>query len=909
MRRGAKAQTYEEFLASHGHLQSAADRVLAKIAEFSTVKSKEAFRAERLKAETAGARDRPSKLHAALGLHAQRWVDDGTIASLALVCRAAEVALGHPPWHHQIIGALLLSRGVILEMPNGSGKTLCAALAAALNCLAGKRTHIVTHNDYLAERDTRWMGPLYDLFGLSVGVLFSDQSVYFQHGVLQPEGTILRAVPKPGAPLPAGALVQAAAAVGSGEGGEGATEALAAAAGPGDARALPAPGGESAAPEASAAAGELAHETLSDFVADPQLTLKEVLACDVVYGRIWRFGFAYLNDHMVYAAPERVLTERDLLIVDECDAILLDDLDTPLVINSSEPDRLLSPAHLLAFHQLARQLAPNRDFRVIGDSLEITYAGRDRLRELAGVDLFTVQQVGLAHGVVNALQALYIYRRDEDYLVEDGQLRLIEAASGRLLAERRYRDGLHEAIEVKEGLQVSGAGTGRPLARFTIKHFVRTYETVSGMSGVIGRPEEYQEFYGLGAVSLPPYPPSRVDLPDLVYRTRREARLGVLGEAVAAQQRGQPVLINVPTLREVDELARVFASRRVSFQVLDARTARNLQEEAEKVRNAGAPAAITICSKVAARGTDIVLGPAALAAGGLLVIGLERGMDRRYDEQLRGRAGRKGDPGAARFCLSLEDELMRLFGSARISSLMRHLGMTEGEPVEHALVTRSIDRAQRQVQQVARQRRRMIVELDDIMARHRLIFYDLRDKVLTKDDLRPEVLSIAENFSMQKSETVLKAASWRALSPADRGEALRRLNLEPYLTQLEIERVFEVRNERRRAALFAETLRRKVGGLLEDGHGLSPSYSRAAILRALDEHWRRYLGFEDSAREELALYPKINEGIARYTLQMEERFDNLLFEIGADVLLDLVSARLPNLAGAAAAGGLGDEAR
>ena len=812
---------YEQFLRTHRLLAIAADQVLEGIGEFSALRTPDDFRqaAARLKTDRDTAQADTS-VRELLERHLRPDKPDANaLRRLSLVGRAVEVASGHSLWHHQIVCALLLNRGVIVEMPNGAGKTLAIAVAAA-SSLGASTTHIVTSNDYLAERDARWMAGLYHLLGLRVGVVFSSQSPYFKCGVIEPDGRTLRVAPEtPASPFPP-------------------------------------------AEEAG-----LTHETTGAYETDPALTLQRVLESDVVYGRVEAFAFAYLNDNLATTASAQVLTRRDALVIDECDTVLLDDLRLPMIINRPRVTRV-SAGDLSHLYLLALSLVRDRDFTVSGKQVRLTFEGLAEAERLLGVNIFTPEHGQLAVGLQNALTAIHAYAREVDYVVEHDRITLIDDSSGRLLHGRRYSGGLHEAIEVKEGLPVRDLVEMEPIAKIAIKHLVKTYLTVAGTSGSVGVAEEYSHFYQLQVVHVEPYTLSRRDHPDLVFKTRREAiQYGIVPAALEASHRGQPVLINVPTLKDVEAVATLLASSGAPFQALDANTIRTLGDEAEKTRRAGSQSLITICSKVAARGTDIVLDAGARAAGGLFVIGLERGTDRRYDDQLRGRAGRHGDPGDSLFVLSLEDEFLRRFGASYIAGLM-----DEGVPTEHRMVTRSIARAQRVAERNSHKLRLKVIELDDILDRHRLVVYRVRQKVLVKDDLLPEVTTMVENW--------ISIQFRRADDDPLQGRIVEQL------ARAEIGRISNVRNRKTQARMLRESLQRQLTSTMA---GTSAGL-RETILAALDAEWRSYLAFEDAARTEMSLYSWDDPNPwARYAQRMEERFDTFFHDVGEQVLFNVLA--------------------
>lgn len=344
------------------------------------------------------------------------------------------------------------------------------------------------------------------------------------------------------------------------------------------------------------------------------------------------------------------------------------------------------------------------------------------------------------------------------------------------------------------------------------------------------------------------------------------------------------MLINVPTLQDMDELSQLFRQTGVSFQALDPRNIRNMEEEAESVKRAAQPRLITICSKLAARGTDIVVGPEAKMAGGLYVIGLERGLIRRYDDQLRGRAGRHGDPGDSVFILSLDDKLMSIFAGPRVQKLMQYLGMVENVAIESRMVTRRIFQAQRNIERRERSERRQVVEVDDLLERHRMVFYDLRQKILTKEDLDGEFQTITDNWVDFKGQTILKSLPGKVFGRTSGVFG----SLEQHFDNVEIERIFQITSKRRQQNLLRETLRRKVQSKIE---GLqSPELLRYVLLASLDKHWAQYLQFAALVRNESNLYsPDISRAIAKYAKDMEERFDSFFYEVGEDVLSTLLN--------------------
>jgi preprotein translocase subunit SecA len=932
MSMAAARDPYGDFLQENPQLEHAANLIIEGIREFANLATPEQFQAAAQTFHTAEEQTRPTSLRGIIeGKLFSRQIDRTALRRFSLAARATEVALGHSPWHHQIVAALLLSRGTIVQMPNGAGKTLAIALVACYRALEGNSTHIVTSNDYLAERDCRWMGPIYHLLGFSAGVVFTAQTPQFRFGILEPNlepnletnSVTLRVAPEQAETLaqPAEPVldhnhdqeVEDNPAVSSQPEDEGSSidqepdqndgpstdsrEMVEDASEEPDSQSLataadgaPSP---SAAPQLTAAEPEssLIHASHDACKVDPGLTLKEVMACDVVYGRMETFGFAYLQDNRAKFLDAQVLNRRDTLIVDECDSAMLDDLRTDLTLTDSDSnDGLrLEPDDFATTYQIARMLRPGIDFTQEGTEITYTYAGVDQLRAITQRDLFTPEVGRYAVGVLSALKALYCYRRDEDYIVYEGKIVIIEGKSGRLLFGRRYRTpGLHESLEYKEGLAIHAQENQPVLGKITIKNFVRTYAVVSGTSGSIGTEQEYAQFYGLDTIKIEPYRDTRLDRPDLVYRTKPEAiEYGVISQAVEASQAKRPVLINVPTQRDIASIADQLRGKGVPTQILDVNSVRSLGEEAEKVRRAGSSGLITVCSKLAARGTDIILTDEARQAGGLLVIGLERTMNRRYDDQLLGRAARHGDPGEAVFVLSLQDELMRTFAQEWVSNLLEHLGMDEGTSIESKFITKRIRVVQGSVLRSEQTGRISAVELDDIVDRHRARFYIVRQKILEKGDVSEEIKAILENW------IYLWELADAKKSPGDKDDS-HYAPFRNYLARPELERVMNVRAAKPRARVLRDVVERELAPILASV-SVDPVFKRF-FLDVMDKRWQGYLVHEQSARDDLNLYPWGGPGpIARYAESMEEHFDTFFVDVGVNVLAGLLHHRKEQL--------------
>ena len=879
MFRDTQQSPWEQFLAHHPALSDFLDQVRVESAGLPSLATPEDFAAE-LKTIQPGAGIAPG-----LGKPAAH--------RMAVMCRAVESALGKTPWDHQIVCATLLLQGFIVELPNGSGKTIAAFLAAGFNCTSGRRTHIVTANDYLAERDLRELGPAYHLLGIDIGIGYSKQTADLDHGVWE-AGDIIRA--KPAFDWPPGQSDQppATAAV--------AAETVADDDSGNDPSAVPLAGPAAEEAPAPSMTGELRHRPLAGLQLDPELSVKEVFERKVVYGRIEFFAFTFLRDNTRYDASEQALTQRDLLIVDECDSVMLDDLRLPIILTEESydsPEPHLTTQTLVSSQQLALLLVCGVDFVVRGMAVTFTFAGVRRVAELAGADLFTAGCAGLPLAVMNALKANFAYRSGVDYLVQDGRIVLIEQESGRLLIGRRYSNGLHEALEIKEGLAVSEqAARQQAVGRITIKHFARLYLAVAGMSGTIGPPAEYQRFYGLQCATIGLERLTRHDDPDMIFRTSAEAVQAAVDNAFTHAAKGRPVLLNVPTIEQVDDVVEVVRQRAArgavpAVQALDGRSVTSLGAEAEEVALAGRAGQITICSKVAARGTDIKLDPAAIGNGGLHVIGLQRAEDRRYDDQLRGRAGRHGEPGSSVFILSLQDELMARFGGPAMQNFLRRLGLEEGESIEGGFITSRIRAAQKAQRAQALASRVNVVEFDDVVARHRLVFYSLRQRLLVKEGLAEDLTVAVDNCVELVRRNLLPSRRSAFGAPRASRDFLGRLA--DCFDDHEVNLILTARGRKSQSEVLRRALTAKIERVLSQvtpEAEMADNVIRQILLSVLDSEWKKYHRFEDDALDEVNLYSWDDPAaFERYARKMEAKFDSFFFDVGEELLHYLLLMR------------------
>jgi len=568
----------------------------------------------------------------------ERLSQDQTLQDLlpeafAVVREASKRTLGMRPFDVQVLGGIVLHEGRIAEMKTGEGKTLVATMPAYLNALTGKGVHIVTVNDYLARRDSEWMGKVYNFMGLDVGLIVHDL----------------------------------------------------------------------------------------DYEAR-----KKAYNADITYGTNNEFGFDYLRDNMVLSREQMV--QRPLFLIDEA--------RTPLIISGQAEE---STDIYYKFARFVPRLKQDEDYTVDekAHSVMPSEKGIKKAETFLGVEnLYDEKNMELLHHFQQALKAHALMKLDRDYVVKDGQVIIVDEFTGRLMFGRRYSDGLHQAIEAKEGVKVEHES--KTLATITFQNYFRMYKKLAGMTGTAAtEEEEFRKIYGLDVVVIPTNMPMiRVDNPDVVYKTEKGKFESVVNEIVECHKRGQPVLVGTVSIEKSELLSGMLKRRGIPHEVLNAKYH---EKEAEIIAKAGQRGAVTIATNMAGRGTDIVLGEGVADLGGLHIIGTERHEARRIDNQLRGRSGRQGDPGSSRFYVSLEDDLMRLFGSDNIKGIMDRLGLEEDQPIEHSLITRAIENAQKKVEARNFDIRKHVLEYDDVMNTQREVIYSQRHKVLEKEDLKESI--------------------------------------------------------------------------------------------------------------------------------------------------------------------------
>jgi len=620
-------------------------------------------------------------------LESGETLDDILPDAFAAVREVSKRTIGQFHYDVQLKGGIVLHRGQIAEMRTGEGKTLTGTLPTYLHALTGRGVHVITVNDYLAKRDAVWMGQIFHALGLSVGIIQQQMTSY----IYDPNYRVVQKLTS-----------------------EGVTD----------------QGTEE---------DKERDETGSFHVEMDYLRpckRQEAYAADITYGTNNEFGFDYLRDNMVYSAAERVQRDLAFAMIDEVDSILIDEARTPLIISAPAEESGNDYAKCAA---IARQLAPTEHYIVDEKqrAVTLTEAGIAKAEALLGLEnLYVEGGHRMVHHVDSALRAEVMYKRDKDYVVKDGEILIVDEFTGRLMVGRRYSEGLHQAIEAKEGVEVQRES--QTLATITFQNYFRLYSTLAGMTGTaVTEAEEFGKIYRLEVVVIPPNKISqRVDLGDQIYRTELGKFQAVVREVKARHEKGQPVLIGTISIEKNEMLSHLLELEGIPHEILNAK---NHEREGEIVAQAGRRGGVTLATNMAGRGVDILLGGNPVkpeeqadvrALGGLLVIGTERHESRRIDNQLRGRAGRQGDPGATQFYISAEDDLMRIFGSDRMKSLMTRLQVPDDMPIEHSLITKSLETAQKKVEGHNFDIRKHLLEYDDVLNRHRDVIYKKRREIL-----------------------------------------------------------------------------------------------------------------------------------------------------------------------------------
>ena len=779
-------------------------------------------------------------------LQAGETLDDILPESFAVVREVSRRRLKMRHFDVQMLGGIVLHEGKIAEMKTGEGKTLVATLPVYLNALEGRGVHVITVNDYLAKRDTQWMGPIYGFLGLSIGVIQHDSSFIYDPTYFSTDKRL-------------------------------------------------------------------------DFL--KPCSRKEAYLADITYGTNNEFGFDYLRDNMKYDISDYCQRELNYAIVDEVDSILIDEARTPLIISGPSEE---STDKYYKIDRIIPKLQKDADYTIDEKARTaiLTEEGNIKVERLLGVgNLYDPANIELVHHVLQALKAHTLFKRDVDYIIKDGEVIIVDEFTGRLMPGRRWSDGLHQAVEAKEDVKIESEN--QTLATITFQNYFRMYKKLAGMTGTADtEAEEFAKIYNLEVVVVPTNEPMiRVDNPDMVYNTEKAKFNAAIKEIEELYQKGQPVLVGTVSIENSEVLSHLLKKKGIPHSVLNAKYH---EREAEIVAQAGRSSAVTIATNMAGRGTDIILGgnPEGLAReylkdkkdyteddfqqalskarevcsndrdkvvslGGLHILGTERHEARRIDNQLRGRTGRQGDSGSSRFYLSLEDDLMRIFGSDRISGLMNRLGMEEDIPIENKIVTKAIENAQKRVEAHNFDIRKHLLEYDDVMNKQRKEIYSFRKELLQGDNLKDRIFSmidevVDEMISIYCSEDK-HGEGWdlKGLSDAVYGIFSIVPNVTPSDSNSLREALsLQIRDayERKESEIGSEMLR---------------YIEKILLLQVVDSQWKDHLLAMDHLKEGIGLrgYGQ-RDPLAEYKKEAFEMFADLTGRMSTEVLSRLFKVQV-----------------
>jgi len=728
--------------------------------------------------------------------------------AFAVVREMADRVIGERHYDVQLIGSMVLHEGNVAELKTGEGKTLMSTLAAYLNALEGKGVHVVTVNDYLAQRDAGWMGQIYSALGISTGVIINEASFLY-------DGTYT-----------------------------------------------------------------------NENHTDPRMqklrpcTRREAYEADITYGTNNEFGFDYLRDNMVNEISLVRQRELNFAIVDEVDSILIDEARTPLIISAPAAE---NPDSYYQFAKIAAKLVPE-DYRLDEKhtSVALTDSGIDKVQKLLGIkNLYTPEYVRSVYHINQALRAQTLFHRDKNYVVtNDGEVIIVDEHTGRLKIGNRYNEGLHQAIEAKEGVPVQQESM--TLATISFQNFFRLYKKLSGMTGTaFTEAEEFQQIYSLDVVVVPPNKPiTRKDHQDLIYKTEKAKLKAVAAAIKKYHEQGRPVLVGSGSIAKNELIAQWLDKAGIKYEILNAK---NNEREAEIVAHAGEKGAVTLATNIAGRGTDIKLGPGVKELGGLVVIGSERHESRRIDNQLRGRGGRQGDPGDTQFYVSTEDDLMRIFQGERIAGLMERLGVEENMAIQNKAVSKTLEAAQKRVEGFNFDARKNVVQYDNVINRHRKVVYTVRRKILDGDNIKPEIQRLLRTAVESLTEVPAKqnpkfAEEFGAIFPLDKDE---------------IKKIGAEKRDRVRTKMALDAAKKLYQDKEDElGSELLRGIEREVYLQVLDTLWMQHLENMQHLREGIH-WRSVGQRdpLVEYRAESQKLFDSLQANLRAEVLHAIYQVR------------------
>ena len=779
-------------------------------------------------------------------------LDDILPEAFSIVREASKRVLGQRHFDVQLIGGIVLHQGKIAEMKTGEGKTLTSTLAAYLNALEGKGCHLVTVNDYLAKRDAVWMGQIYNFLGISVGVITSE-----------------------------GAYIYTPAIQGS----------------------------EKDKERDLKGSFKIEEDYLS------LVSKKEAYNADITYGTNNEFGFDYLRDNMSYSLDNKVQKKLNFVIIDEIDSILIDEARTPLII--SAPDETPTSKYQ-EFSVVVKQLVENDDYNFDEKmrTISLTEDGITKIEKILRIDnIYEEKGLKEIYHIEQALRALVMFKKDKDYIVKDGEIVIIDEFTGRLMKGRRYSGGLHQAIEAKEGVKVQKES--KTMATITFQNYFKMYQKISGMTGTaVTSKEEFEDVYNLEVIVVPTnLKINRNDLDDKVYKTEKAKYSAIVEEVKKRNKKGQPVLIGTVSVEKNEYLGKLLERNGISCEILNAK---NHEREGEIIAQAGEKGAVTVATNMAGRGVDIKLGGGIFnqekyeqvkKLGGLFVLGTERHEARRIDNQLRGRSGRQGDPGETQFFISLQDDVMRVFGGEKIQSIMNMLKLPEDQPIENKLLSSSIDSAQSKIEGFHFDSRKNLLSYDNIMNKHRLKFYKKRDEILKlKDDIK--ISAKIEKIIKAEIEKIVNFHSqdkyidnWNINEISENIQAL--LQVEGVKNMEELEKIIKEDKDKEATredilrylfSLFDEIYQAKkeeIMGADEDEKRLNNLFSDV-VLQIMDILWVEHLVGMEQLRDSVKLraYGQ-RDPLTEYTREGHRMFTQLLALIDKKIAYTVLKISVP----------------
>ena len=774
-------------------------------------------------------------------------LDEILLRAFALVREASKRTLNQRHFDEQLIGGMVIHQGKIAEMRTGEGKTLTSVLPAYLNALTGKGVHIITVNNYLAQRDAVWMGQIYSYLGLNIGIITDNQAFLYKENSIDSKEKNKAKLDKE---------------------------------------------------RDEKGSFEVLHEFLEP------INRKEAYKADVLYGTNHAFGFDYLRDNLARDSYTQVGQGFNFAIIDEIDSVLIDEARTPLIISSQQEE---SSKMYNRFARLAPNLKENIDYNIDEKRRAVTLnlAGLKKVEEILGKNIYETGEIDLIFHLEQALKAKVLFLRDRDYVIKNGAVVIVDEFTGRLMPDRRFSEGLHQALEAKENVIVRAES--KTVATVTLQNLFKKYKKLSGMTGTASTSaEELDKVYGLDVVSVPTHKEmQRIDSPDKIYKTSEIKWEMIVREIKERQKKGQPVLVGTVSVEKNEYLSSVLKKRGISFEILNAK---NHEREGEIIAQAGKKGAVTVATNMAGRGVDIVLGgnpynkekaKEVRDLGGLFVLGTERHEARRIDNQLRGRAGRQGDPGETQFIVSLDDDLMRIFGGDKIKGLMNRFRFPEDIPINNRMISRAIERAQTQVEGFYFDTRKRLLEYDEILNKQRDLIYDRRQNVLENKNIKNETLQI---FSDEFND-ILNIHAKNEESKWNWEEIMEIINSFGIMEINEAKKFFsdikkEDINASEKHKKLKEIFNKKVSDLYnqrekEIGKQTMELIDRELLLRSIDISWGDYIDSMEHLRRSVGLRAVGGKDpLIEYKIEAKRSFQDLLYDINNKVTSVLFKLKL-----------------